>query len=180
MNTEINQKISQFLDDELSPVELDNLLLKIKKQSALKKTMSRYQTMSEVLKKEHVILADTDFLNKIKQQVEQEPHHFLPQQPVKKERGYFWQKTGLALAASVACVAVIMSQQTGFQSPPETQQIIAKNKIEEPAVQQVAKKTKPVQHQRLKAYLQAHNDDLYTHGSLNTHPLARVTGYEQE
>ena len=180
MNTEINQKISQFLDDELNPVELDDLLLKMKRQSELKNKMSRYQTISEVLKKEHIILADTNFLNKIKNQVEHEPHHFLPKQIEKKERGYFWQKAGLALAASAVCVAVILSQQTGYQSSQKTQQIIVKNQIEEPAVQLAAKKTKPVQHQRLKAYLQAHNDDLYTHGSLNTHPLARVTGYEQE
>jgi hypothetical protein len=36
------------------------------------------------------------------------------------------------------------------------------------------------QHERFKAYLQAHSDDLYTYGSLNIQPYASFAGYGQE
>lgn len=186
MNKEINQKMLQFLDDELDPIELDDLLLKIKKQPELKNKMSRYQLISHAIKMDQVTMTNTDFLENVNQQLKQEAHHFLPKQKLAKKQNNFWQKTSLAVAASVACVAVILSQQGGLQNTEQPQQMLVAQKkvIEQLPVQAVISSpqvTKQIsQHQRLKAYLQAHNDDLYTHGSLNVHPFAQVAGYGQE
>ena len=106
MNKEINQKISQFLDDELTSIELDDLLLKIKKQPELKSTISRYQVMTQVMKNEHHVMANADFLDNINQELKQDPHYFLPQQTVKRSSLSRWQKTSAAIAASVVIVAV--------------------------------------------------------------------------
>jgi len=182
MNKDINQLISQFLDDELDHSELDSLLLEIKKQPELKKKISRYQVQFQVLKTDHAVNVNTDFLDKINQQIKQEPHYLLPQKLDSKKSLNFWQKTSLAVAASVMCVAVIMSQQNAIQINHQPQQIAAVDtQIDTQTVEQLAQKDetvrKPSQHERLKAYLQAHNDDLYTHGSLNIHPMVQTASY---
>ncbi len=184
MNNEIDQKIIQFLDDDLDPTELDALLLKINKQPELKNKMNRYQLTSQAMKADAVIMANSSFSEKISQQLKQEPHHFLPKKKVINKPERFWQKTSLAVAASVACVAVIMSQQGTLQKTEQpTQMVLAQKKqVEQLPVQTLTtpQKVQFSQHERFKAYLQAHNDDLYTHGSLNTHSLAQVVSYGQE
>ena len=184
MNNEINQKIIQFLDDDLDPTELETLLHKVKKQPELKNKMSRYQLTSQAIKADTVIMADSSFSEKVHQQLKQEPHHFLPKKKVINKSHSFWQKTSLAVAASVACVAVIMSQQGTLQNTEQpTQMVLAQKKqVEQRPVQTLIapQQVQFSQHERFKAYLQAHNDDLYTHGSLNTQSLAQVVSYGQE
>jgi len=179
MNKEINQKISQFLDDELDHTELDNFLHNLKKQPELKSKMNRYQVVTQVMKMDQAVMANGSFLDNISLQLEQEPHHFLPQR--RKRQSTVWQKTSLAIAASVVGVAVIISQQGTMQTTTQAQQIVLAQPVaEKQEVIVVANNPQPTQHERLKAYLQAHNDDLYTHGSLNIHPLARVASYGQD
>ncbi len=181
MNTEINQKISQFLDDELTVAELDELLVKIKKQPDLKNKMNRYQVMTQVMKMDHAVMANVGFLDNINLQLEREPNYLLPVQKEREKQKQFWQKTSLAVAASIACIAVIMSQKSVMQPNEQSLQTVAslEEAIEVPPVQMV-KKRQNSQHERFKAYLQAHNDDLYTHGSLNAYPFAQVASYGQE
>lgn len=178
MNKDINQLISQFLDDELDKSELDSLLLQIKKKPELKKKISHYQVPSQVLKADHAVAVNTDFLDKINQQIKQQPHYLLPQKLDRKESVNFWKKTSLAVAASVICVTVIMSQRNVIQINPQPQQIAAVDtQSVEPLAQNEETVQKPSQHERLKAYLQAHNDDLYTHGSLSVHPMVQTASY---
>lgn len=181
MNTEINKKISQFLDNELHHTEEENLLTKIRRQPELKNKMNRYQAVSHVLKTDDFVMVEESFLDKINQQLKQEAHHFLPQKTVRKSSGYIWQKTSLALAASVVCVAIIVSQQAAIQDAESQNEVIVtaqKQPTEKPS--QTVNEAQPSQHERFKAYLQAHSDDLYTHGSINYQPYARVANYGQE
>ncbi|KAF3978395.1 MAG: sigma-E factor negative regulatory protein [Methylococcales symbiont of Iophon sp. n. MRB-2018] len=178
MNKEINQKISQFLDDELDHAELDDFLLKIKQQPQLKNTMNRYYAISHLLSGKDVLIADVGFLDKVGQEIEQEPYHFLSKRSIKRSiklRSFgFWSKASVAMVASFAIIAAIVSQQinvTTIQAP----QILVKNKsIKEGTAIKTAKSS---QHERFKAYLQAHSDDIYTHGSLSYQPLARVVNF---
>lgn len=181
MNKDINQKISQFLDGELDHAAIDSLLLEIKKNPELKNKINRYQMMTQALSPEQGIDIRVDFLTNIKQQIESEPHYLLPKQATNKRTVGFWQKTSFAVAASVACVAVVISQQSGVQINKMPQQLasVEVQSIEQP-VQVVADNKQPSQHERLKAYLQAHNDDLYTHGSAYIHPLASTVSYGRE
>ncbi len=180
MNKEINQKISQFLDDELDHTELDGFLHSINNKPELKNKISRYQVATQVLKAEQSVLIQADFLEKVNQQIQQEPHYFLPAQKKRIRHSKAWQRSSLAVAATFACVAVILSQQNALQPAGQAQQIAAAPATVEKPVIVVANKPRVSQHERLKAYLQAHNDDLYTHGSLNIHPLARVASYGQD
>ncbi len=179
MKEELNQKISQFLDDELDHSELDDLLHFLKKEPELKEKMQRYQLANQLLKVEQGVQVDAGFSGRINQQLQQEVHHFLPKQ--NKANIKLWQKTSMAVAASVALVAVIFSQQATITSSSSTPAIapmqISQN--EQPIV--VAKQeAKPSQHERLKAYLQAHNNDLYTHGKLDIRPMVRVASYGRD
>ena len=112
--------------------------------------------------------------------MQDEPHHFNPQQKARKHIPYFWQKTSLAIAASAAFVVVMLTQQASMQTLEPAQQIAdAQQQVTRSPVQ-LAQTSEPTQHERLKAYLQAHNNDLYTHGSSNVYPIARVASYGQE
>ena len=185
MNTEINKKISQFLDDELHHSEEENLLAKIRQQPELTNKMKRYQAVSHMIKTDDFVMVEESFLDKINQQLKQEPHHFRPQHTAKKKTGYFWQKTSLALAASVACVAIIVSQQTAIQKTESQHEVILTAQKQPTEIPSLIVK-KPVssqdkaeksQHDRFKTYLQAHSDELYTHGSFDYQPYARVANY---
>lgn len=171
----MNQKISRFLDDELAPAELESILLEIDRQPEFKKTMQRYQLMSQVLRSDDVVLANNDFLHKVTQDIKQEPHHFLPKQAIKQKLPPTWQKAFIAIAASVAIVAVIVFHQGGPQKT-ESPQLMAQTS-------DVTLQTQAVnnsQHQRLKAYLKAHSDDMYVDGSANFQSYARVASYGRD
>lgn len=180
MNTEINKKISQFLDDELHHSELGGLLLGIKQQPELKNTMKRYQIVNHFLRTEEFTMVDKFFLDNINKELGQEPHYLPPVQAVKTQQANFWQKTTFAIAASVLCVSVIVSQKVKLQNIDKQSEatLISQKEAVEVKIQ-VAKNTQKSQHERLKAYLHAHSDDLYTHGSLSVHPYAHVASYGQ-
>lgn len=201
MNTQINKKISQFLDDDLVASELENLLKTIEQDPELKNKLDRYQAVSHALKTDFFVMPKESFLDEIKQQVQQAPHYLVSQQIVKKRQFPIWQKTSLAVAASTALVAILIYQQTSVQTieavqtvaltTENPQKIVLAKKQKQQNVTLVAQKqaaevmllsankSSHTQHERLKAYLQAHSDDLYTHGSLNYHPLGQVASYQE-
>jgi len=175
MNKEMNQKISRFLDGELSLQELDQVLLEIKQQPELKNTLQRYQVMSHILKNDDITIADNSFLAKVQQNVEQEPHYFLPKQATKAKYPRIWKQVPLAIAASVAIVAVVFSQISNFQSPVSPE-VIAQATVTESQ----ARIRNELQHERLKAYLKAHSDDLYADGAVNFRSYAHVVSYGRD
>ena len=178
MNKEINQKISQFIDDELHHTELDNLLSVMKQQPQLKNTMHRYQTVSHVLSSEDALIANGSFLDKIKYEIKHEQHHFVPKKNSKNRQLGFWPEISIAMAASVVIIAITVSQQVDV-TDVQSSQVLAKTPVEN--IQMQAKNTTQIsQHDRFKAYLLAHSDDLYTHGSLDYQPLARVVHFSQK
>ncbi len=184
MNKENYQKISQFLDAELHHKDLDILLQEIKLNPEIKKTITRYQIASHVMSaEESVVVANESFLDNINQQLKQEPHYLLPKHKAKKSHLSVWQKTSMALAASVAVVAVLVPQQVNLQhaeAPQKNAIIFAQKPAAEVKVQ--IDREEPLnpqlsQHERFKAYLQAHNDDMFTYDSSNSHPYGQVASF---
>lgn len=175
---EMHQKISQFMDDELHPAELDSFLMNVKKNPELIRKMTRYQLMSHSLKSNTLVVANDSFLDRISKEIKQEPYHLHPKQAIKKAPVSIWRKTSLAVAASIAVVAIMLTQQADIKNISELQIAQAEIDVEKQVVEEVAVKQPDSQHERFKAYLQAHSDDLYTHGSINVHPFARVASYK--
>jgi len=178
MNTEINKKISQMLDDDLHYTEQERVLMKIKQDPELNNTMSRYQAVSHVFKTDDFVMVKENFLDEINQELKQDPHYFLPRQAVNRGSISRWQKTSAAIAASVAIVAVMVSQKTDLQNTEFQQNVVTV--AQKQPVEALPQAVSDSQHERFKAYLQAHSNDLYTHGSLNYQPYARVANYGQE
>jgi len=184
MKKELNQKISQLLDDELHHTEEGLVLQKISEQPDLLKKMNRYRTVSHALKTDKIIKVNNDFLQQISQQIEKEPHYLLPARKIKKRSVVNWQNASFAVAASVAVASVLVSQKLNFEETP--QPAVAMSVVKPAPEQQMAKapvemksqqtrEYAAIQHERLKTYLQAHSGDLYTHGSV--HPYARVANH---
>ncbi len=182
MNTEKYQKISLLVDDELDSSEQESLLYEIRQETELNNKLNRYQAVSHALKTDDFVMANKGFLDQVKQGIQQEPSYFLPQKKPKTRVIQGWQKKSMAIAASIAVVAVIVTQQNELSSPDKGQGVVvaeSEQAVKE-KVQVANKRTQNLQHQRFKEYLQAHSDDLYTHGSLNYQPYGRVANYGQE
>lgn len=168
MQEQLNEKISLLIDDELDSQQALSLLGAIQDDESLKTKLQRYQLISQVLKNEESYLLDSEFAGKIHQQIRKEPTYFIPS----KNSKINWQKTGLAVAASVALAVVWIVNKIDRQS----------NAYPEP---QIALMTPaPIQADALIAhfgdYLQAHDNDVYIDNTARVQPYSRVVGYRQE
>lgn len=183
MNEELNQKISQFLDNELDHDKALSLLQKMHSQPELIDTKNRYEAISHALKTDVFLTVSTDFSAKISKEIQNEPLYLLPRykKPVKRLHKAF------AVAASIAVVAVLAAQ--SLNNPAErvkTSSILqlAQNPpSHEPPSKSGANSNKAEQYPlnaRINDYLQAHDSSVYTNGEVNLRPLTRVTAYDQE
>lgn len=94
------------MDGELEPDQLQQALKEVASQGPLKKAWGRYHLAREVMRQELDLLAPVDLADKIAMQLEQEPTVLAPR------RGSAGSRvkrvvTGMALAASVAAVALV-------------------------------------------------------------------------
>lgn len=179
---ELNLKISRFVDDELDLQQALSLMPEVSNNAELKKKINRYQLVSQALKSEQGVFLKSDFAEQISEQIKQEPVYFIPQ----KKASITWQKTSLAVAASLALVAVMVPKVVK-QHTPETQQALVV--AQQQPVQRVGEEERQRQllrlrqqrvNQRLNDYLLAHSNGVYTIGASNYQPYARVAGYSQE
>jgi len=108
MHDHINEKISQFLDNELDADQSMAMLQQLLLDNELKNRLLRYQAIGQALKTETFIAPRTDFLDRIHEEIAQEPAYLIPQRkPVKFKP----QHKMLALVASAALIAVILPKQ---------------------------------------------------------------------
>jgi len=167
MQEQFNEKLSQFIDDELDCEQALLLLKSVQSDELLKDKLRRYQIVSQVLKSNEYSPVSSDFADKIHQQIRQEPIYFLPN----KKLSVNWQKAGLAIAASIVLAVVWVSSKVDKQmsSPFGTVEIVAHGKIPADAM-----------NARFNEYLQAHDNALYVNSMQTAQPYARVVGYHQE
>lgn len=95
--------------------------------------------------------------------IEQEPHHFLPKRRSKKKPWNTWTKASVAIVASLVIITVTFSQQSDI-SDNQSSQMFSNTQITTLSPIQVANEKLPsklTQHERFKAHLLAHSDDLY-------------------
>jgi sigma-E factor negative regulatory protein RseA len=181
MNEQLNEKISQFLDDELGHDETLRLLQAMQSQPELINTLNRYQAIGSALKTDVFLTVSPDFSAQISQQIHQDPHHFLPQR-----RFTLRTYQTLALAASVAVVAVLVGQ--GIDHPAENFNALPAVQLAQQLPPPSTPKSvvyidQPQQaplNSRISDYLQAHNRNVYTNGEASVRSLTQVTAYEQQ
>ncbi len=185
MNEELNQNLSQFLDDELEHKVALDLLQKMQTNPALKSTLARYATISHALKTDEFLPVPPRFSEQVAQQIEQEAIYLLPR---RKPAGQHYIR--LALAASVAVVAVLAARGV---NTPETSATLATASLQaiqqtpaKPDDQPIASAALPEEdpyplNARISDYLEAHNNSIYSgEVDVDFRPLTKVTSYNQK
>jgi sigma-E factor negative regulatory protein RseA len=187
MHEDLNQKISQFLDNELDQDEALSILQKMQLQPDLKNKMIRYEAISHVLKTDMFLCPAPDFSTRINQQIQHEPFYLLPKthqlnenKPLKRGNKM------LALAASIVVVAIISAQgvnRSGNKLKTSSTIQLAQQPVIEQSLAPGANPQRDAQYPinaRINDYLQAHNTSVYTNGEANFRPFARVSAHSQE
>jgi sigma-E factor negative regulatory protein RseA len=177
MSEDLNQKISQFLDNELDHVDALNLLKKMQLQPGLQDKLNRYQAIRHAMKSDAFLVSKADFLTKIHQQLLQEPVYLLPQ-----HKSFKRSHKHIAVAASIVIVAIIAGRGMNNQnqpSKPASLLQVAQQQLPKQSVNPVEASQYPL-NKRINDYLQAHNSSVYTNGEANFQPFARVTAYSHK
>ncbi len=181
MPDKMNQKISQFIDDELPYEEAIVLLTEVKQRPDLDAKMRRFEMASSILRSHQPVSINSDFVDKVSQAIEQEVVYFIPN--TRKRSKYV--SSALAMAAGVAGVAILVANNVPKleKTAPEAYVVSASN----PRQIEFNKTRKPVEmavrksgtiDPRFYSYLQAHRGNLYTIDS-GVQSYASLAGYEQ-
>lgn len=165
MNEPLHEKLSLLVDDRLDAEQTLTLLKTIQKDPHLQNKLSRYQIVSQTLKSDVFVSLRADFASGIHQRIQQEPTYFIPQ----RHRTGFLQKAALAVAASVAVVAIFVARSVDKPQAP----ISMARQYQPPQMVRIY----PVD-PRFNDYLQAHNNSLYTN-ALPHQPYATVAGFQK-
>jgi sigma-E factor negative regulatory protein RseA len=198
MPENLNQKISQFIDNELDEVDALYLLKKMQIKPGLQGKLNRYQVIGQVIKGDIGIVPEADFVNRISLQIQQEPIYLLPK--IKVEKMSY--KKPVAIAASLFIVAIIVGHSVTDKAQPtrvvSTLQVADNNKANNKEVkkqedkpleaiaqkaispQAIAKVSEDPLNKQISDYLQAHNGNLDTNNEPAFQPYARVSSYNQE
>lgn len=124
-NHPLAESVSALADDEASSLELHRLLKASETDPEIKATWSRYQLIGSAMRRELPAVNVGDLASRVSAAVEQidldaPENPQATENPVKEPRrfGGWWQQLGrVAVAASVAVVAVLGVQQFPLESP---------------------------------------------------------------
>lgn len=185
MPDHMNEKISQFVDNELDVDEALPLMRQIMLDDELKNKLFRYEAIGYALKNDVFLAPKADFLERIHQELEQEPAYFLPQQ--RKQIKFKPQHKILALVASAALVAVILPKNItsipGSQMQASSGMTLAQRQAQkksEHVIQQLPRRESAPLNTQINEYLQAHNKNANEGNSNSAAPIAEITAYDQK
>ena len=176
MNDVLNQKLSQFIDNELEPKERLAFQKELLRNSDLQARLKRYQLIGTAIKSTSTIEINAAFSDLVKERLEQEPIYFLPQQKTGAKR-----YKQLAIAASLTAVAVVSAYSVRFtqqQSQQPTMQL-AQNPVAPSSHAPSTTFEYPINKQ-ISDYLQAHNDSLKENPDSIYQPYTRLSSYNQK
>jgi len=182
MSDEIREQLSALADDELSDVERPLLLGRMQRDAGLRECLGHYQLIGEVMRG----IADTNTLgvaDRVRQVLQADVSDQLRDAP--KREGFNWWKplAGVAVAASVALVAVLtvsslresdISAVPALASAREPAQTVADVSGEQwDRLEQGIDK-------RLSGYLVNHSEYSASRGMQGVMPYVRIVGYEND
>lgn len=159
MSNNRDEKLSAFMDDEFHPEVLDTL----KQDEEARGRWTRYHLIRDMLSGHAEAIPSSDFAGRVSAALRDEPTIL---RPARKAVGHtLKQVAGMAIAATVATVAVLTVQQSGVNdvgqpsstviaSNPDNSvsgvQVVSTNPVSQPMDQQVQSK--------LSSYLINHNE----------------------
>jgi len=177
--------LSACMDGHLSAGKEREILAAIENDPELRARWMRYHMISDTLQNHLPDASDTGFPARVSLALESEPAILAPQAT---RRNYLKPAAGLAIAASVALVAVLSLQQSqpdkSFQLQP-AQQVASVDAPQAPASLQVMvaepgihwDTRKPTVETRLNSYLVNHNERV-SYGMQGMPPYIRIVGYD--
>ena len=173
MKEKLHEQLSALVDDELVDAEQALLVRQLGKDPALRDLLARYQIISDALQNHLPPRIDAGFHKSIQATLQQEPaiHVEAP-----RFAGLYKPVAGLAVAASVAVVAVLSLQSSrnepsstpAMATAPAAQDYLRADIRPLPASSSQAP-------QSLDAYLVNHNEYAVNRGML---PYVRLVGHE--
>ena len=175
MKDKLHEQISALVDDELEEREQALLLKQLENDAELSGRLSRFQTISDALQNHLPETRSSGFHARVQAALADEP-------PVHRQRSgfavLFKPVAGLALAASVAMVAVLSLQST--RQDPEAVPAVASapthdSYIRAAADDRVASSEPAAAPQNLDIYLANHNEYAVRRGIL---PYVRLVGHD--
>ena len=176
--TEYNERLSAFVDGELEQAEAEKLISEMLSNEELRSRWLRYQRAGSAMRREADISSSTDLLAGIHARLNDEPTILAPRQH-QPLSATFKQVAGMAIAATIAAVAVLMIQPTEKVFSPMSNQIAATTSA--PAVEQQQwlrvsnikwSNDRPAVVSKLNSYLVNHNG--YSTSIRGTLPFAPI------
>ncbi len=177
MKDAINEQLSALLDDELAEAEQSLLLRQLAKSGDLRSRLSRYQLISDAIHDNLPAQVDPEFHARVLAGLpDQTPGH-----PAAAElRKLYRPLAGLALAASVAVVAVVSLQNSRVQAPSATPVVASAPAPEDYIRAEHAPQSSA--HTRdatgLDIYLVNHNEYAVNRGMQGMLPYVRIVGHD--
>ena len=178
MNDKLHEQLSALVDDELTEAERALLAKRIGKDDDLHQRLSRYQLISDALRNHLPDRVDPGFSVRVRAALRTEPA-VKSATPGKRLATLVRPAAGLAIAASVAVVAVLSLQSVRQQAPtapvvataPENADYIRARETGQPANQ-------PQVEKKLDIYLVNHNEYAVNRGMRGMLPYVRLVGHE--
>lgn len=200
MQQPYEEKLSQFIDDDLERSEALELLTTLQQRSELQAKLRRYALTQHALKHKQVVAADLDFAAKIRHELENEPLYLLPRQklsqlptakadaptphtsvvkplPVHTSKPLRPKVLGFSMVAAIIMAVVIMPSIMNSMTEEKVIMMSHQERIQEEYPNEV--RLYPV-NRRFQDYLQAHNNSLYANGEISVHNRAQYVTYEGE
>ncbi|UCC57350.1 MAG: sigma-E factor negative regulatory protein [Gammaproteobacteria bacterium] len=180
MKDKLHEQLSALVDDELSEAEQALLMKRLGTDSYLHRRLARYQLISDSLRNQLPDQIDPGFSARVQAAVLNEPTDARSSIPASKRLAALLKPvTGLAVAASVAVVAVLSLQSVRedaaplppVASTPSSADFIRADSTPEPA-------TPPRADTTLDIYLVNHNEYAVNRGMQGVLPYVRILSNE--
>ncbi len=178
MSEKINEQISALVDGELDQSEQDLLLRRMLKDDTLRDRLARYQVASDALRGEFPGRIDPAFHHRVAAALEDEP---LPESTVTGTGGSRMLRpfAGVALAASVAVVAVVSLQNIRSDQPDAAPVVAAAPPAPQDYIRAEGVPVPVAPGNSLDAYLVNHNEYAVNRGMGGMLPYVRIVGQGQ-
>lgn len=140
MNDALKMQISAFVDGELPENESELLLRRLSQDAALRNQADQYLRIGRLIRRERDVPGIGDLRKRIATALGEQPGE-VPAPAEQSRRRLLKPAAGLAIAASVAVVALIGLRQAEIPGAPE---VANRNAVATPPTQQVAGYTEPL------------------------------------
>lgn len=184
MSEKLNEQLSALVDGELPEAEKEMLLTRLARDPDLKRTWQTYHTISASLRNQLPEQSDRHLVERVNAALAEDPP-MVAEDPASGTRwpGVFKPLAGLAIAASVAIVAVLTVQQLQPSSPVDHNAIVASGPVSDPAgaytrVDSGQRRTGSHPPDYLNQYLVNHNEYAASSGIRGMLPYVRIVGYD--